>query len=412
MLSREDNERLTRVGPGTPMGELMRRYWVPVVFSDQIPKPDCPPVRTRLLGENLVAFRDTSGAPGLIDERCPHRLASMFFGRNEEGGLRCVYHGIKFDRDGNCVDVPCVAPGTTTETQMGAIKRQLRIKSYPCIEKGGLVWAYMGPAEFKPAFPDIEWARLPADQRLSTRRIQECNWLQGLEGGYDAPHLAFLHSGSAEPSRHYVPSLYEVVPTDFGFVVGTARDMGGPVYHWNVNIFLMPFHKIISSVPHAAHMWMPIDDENTMLYSIDFQPDRPFTREELAVCESYDWIHTENIPGTDRARANKDNDYLIDRALQASGRSYTGLRGLGVQDAAIQESMGPIVDRTQEHLLVGDAGVVKIRRILLDTLQDMAAGKTPPGLDPRSLRVRSTRYKAPRDAHFLDEVHERVQIDA
>jgi nitrite reductase/ring-hydroxylating ferredoxin subunit len=412
MLSHEENELLTRVGPGTPMGELMRRYWVPAAFSHQIEKPDSPPVRVRLLCENLVLFRDSEGRVGLVDERCPHRLASLFFGRNEEHGLRCVYHGIKFDVDGNCVDVPCIAPGTTTETQMGAVKRQLKLKAYPCMEKGGIVWTYMGPPDLKPEFPDPEWARVPPAQRYATRHIQECNWLQGIEGGYDAPHLTFLHAGSVESSRRVVPSFYEVVPMDFGFVVGTGRDLGDDDIHWNINVFLMPFHKIISSVPHAAHMWMPIDDENTMLYSIDFQPDRPFTEQELAVCKGGDWIHTENIPGTDHAVANKANDYLIDRALQASGKSYTGIRSLGAQDCAVQESMGHIVDRSLEHLLVGDAAVAKIRRVLLDTLKDVADGKEPPGLDPRSFRVRSTRYQAPKDARFLDSVHDRVHIDA
>ena len=410
MLTRENNERLTRVGPGTPMGELMRRYWVPAVFSHQLPAPDCPPVRARLLGEDLVAFRDTSGKPGLVDERCPHRLASLFFGRNEEHGLRCVYHGIKFDVDGNCVDVPCVAPGTASDNQMGAIKRQLKIKSYPCIERGGVIWAYMGPSELQPEFPDPEWARLPADQRHATRHIQECNWLQGLEGGFDAPHLTFLHGGSAEPSRGTVPSLYEVVPTDFGFVVGTARDLGGENYHWNINVMLMPFHKIISSVPHAAHMWMPIDDEHTMLYSIDFKPTGgAFTEQELKRSTTFNGIHTENIPGTDHAVANKDNDYLIDRELQASGKSYTGMKGLGIQDCGVQESMGPIVDRRLEHLLVGDTAIVKIRDLLLKTLRDLEEGKPLPGLDPRSFRVRSTRYEAAKKDPFK---FDRASIEA
>ncbi len=411
MLTPQDNERLTRVGPGTPMGELMRRYWVPALFSDQLPKPDCPPVRVKLLCEELVAFRDTSGAVGLIDEYCPHRLASMFFGRNEENGLRCVYHGIKFDREGNCVDVPCIAPGTTTDTQMSAIKRQMKTKSYPCMEKGGVIWTYMGPADKKPEFPDLEWAEVPADQRHATRRIQECNWLQGVEGGYDAPHLTFLHGGSAEPSRHYLPSLYEVVPTDFGFVVGTARDMGGPNYYWNINIFLMPFHKIISSVPHAAHMWMPIDDENTMLYSIDFKPKGTgaFTEQEMKRSITFNGIHTENIPGTDRPIANRDNDYLIDRELQASGKSFTGMKGLGIQDAGIQESMGAIVDRTKEHLLIGDTAITKIRDLLLKTIDDLQAGRAVPGLDPKSFRVRSTRYEAPKTEPFK---FDRASIDA
>ena len=230
MLSREDNARLTRVGPGTPMGNLMRRYWVPAAFSHQIAKPDSPPLRVRLMCEDLVLFRDTDGRIGLVDERCPHRTASLFFGRNEEGGLRCVYHGIKFDVQGNCMDIPCLPPGTpAAQTEM--IKRQMRVNAYPCIDRGGVVWTYMGPAESKRDFPELEWVGLPPEQRFDTRHIQECNWLQGVEGGYDATHLTFLHGGNAPTratrNRFVVPSHYEVAATDFGFVVGTGRDVGG-----------------------------------------------------------------------------------------------------------------------------------------------------------------------------------------
>jgi phthalate 4,5-dioxygenase oxygenase subunit len=325
MLTREENEVLTRVGPSTPMGALMRRYWTPVAYAHQIDKPDGPPIRVRLMGEDLVAFRDSAGQLGLIDERCPHRTASMFFGRNEESGLRCVYHGIKFDVAGNCTDIPCLPPGTDP-AQIEKIKSTMRIKSYPCIERGGVVWTYMGPPENRPAFPELAWIDLPDSHRHATRHVQECNWLQGIEGGFDAPHLTFLHKGPGrEPTRRVVPSLYEVMAMDFGFIVGTGRDLGDGAIHWNVNVMLMPFHKIISSIPHAAHMWVPIDDETTMLYSIDFQPDRPFTPADLERSTSFNGIHVENLPGTDHATMNKSNDYLIDRALQASGRSYTGM---------------------------------------------------------------------------------------
>ena len=175
MLSQKDNETLTRVGPRTPMGELMRRYWIPAAFSHQIAKPDCPPIRVKLLGENLVLFRDTHGRVGLLDERCPHRTASMFFGRNEQAGLRCVYHGLKFDVDGNCVDAPCVPQ--VGEEQQQKIREQLRITAYPCVERGDVVWTYMGAPEHKPAFPDLEWTMVPGSHRYATRHIQECNWL-------------------------------------------------------------------------------------------------------------------------------------------------------------------------------------------------------------------------------------------
>ena len=189
MLSKQENELLTQVGAGTPMGNLLRRYWVPALFSAQLPKADCPPVRVRLMHEDLVAFRDTDGRLGLIDERCPHRTASLFFGRNEECGLRCVYHGWKFDVDGNCVDMPSEPDGT-------GFAHKIKINAYPCIERGGVVWTYLGPAELKPAFPELEWTQLPDDYRFATRHVQECNWMQALEGGFDATHLAFLHRGA------------------------------------------------------------------------------------------------------------------------------------------------------------------------------------------------------------------------
>jgi phthalate 4,5-dioxygenase oxygenase subunit len=410
MLSQKENEMLTRVGPGSPMGELMRRYWVPAAFSSQIAQPDCPPVRVRLMGENLVLFRDTQGRVGLMDERCPHRTASMFFGRNEQSGLRCVYHGLKFDVAGNCVDVPCVPQ--SSDVQRRNILAQLKIKAYPCLERGDVVWTYMGPPEHEPSFPDLEWTRLPASQRYATRHVQECNWLQGLEGGFDPTHLSFLHRGDAERNRNIVVTLYEVMPTDFGFVVGTGREQAGGDTLWNVNVMLMPFHKIISSVPHAAHVWAPIDDENTMLYSVDFSPERALSDADLARSKEGRGIHTENIPGTDHALRNRHNDYLIDRAQQASGASYTGMKGLGTQDFAIQESMGPIADRSAEHLLACDAAIVKIRRLLLQTLKDHADGKPLPGMRPESYRVRSTRYEAPPGAPFAPIMNERVRIDA
>ncbi len=410
MLSRENNDLITRVGPGTQMGALMRRYWIPAAFASQIEEPDSAPLRVKLLGEQLVLFRDTQGRPGLVDEFCPHRLASMYFGRNEEGGLRCVYHGLKFDVNGACVDAPCVPPNTTVE-QLAGVKRDLKIKSYPCIERAGLVWTYMGPPELKPEFPDLEWTMIPESHRYASRHVQECNWLQALEGGFDAPHLSFLHKGdNPDPSRNVVPTHYEVSATDFGFVVATGRDLGGANIAWNLNIMLMPFHKIISTRPHAAHMWVPIDDENTMLYSIDFKADAPLTQAEIDRCVEGSWIHTENSPGSDHAIRNKSNDYLIDRALQASGKSFTGIKGFGTQDCAIQESMGPIVDRSREYLLAGDAAIVKLRRLLLQALRDQAEGKPPMGLDPKSYRVRSVRCELGRDVDVAERISQLVCV--
>ncbi|HTI88848.1 MAG TPA: Rieske 2Fe-2S domain-containing protein [Alphaproteobacteria bacterium] len=410
MLSREDNDRLTRVGPGTPMGELMRRYWIPAAFTHQVEKPDSPPIRVRLLGEDLVLFRDTQGRVGLVDDKCPHRTASLFFGRNEEGGLRCVYHGLKFDVDGNCVDAPCVPQLSDIERRN--VQKKLAVKSYPCLERGDVIWTYMGPAELKPEFPELEWTLLPSSHRYPTRHIQECNWLQGLEGGFDATHLTFLHGADSDPTRKIVATMYEVQPTDFGFVVGTGRDPGNDTILWNLNVMLMPFHKIISSMPRAAHVWAPIDDDNTMLYSVDFHPTRPLNDEDLSRSKAGKGIHTENIPGTDYSIANKRNDYLIDREWQASGKSYTGIKGFGNQDCSIQESMGPIADRSKEHLLPSDAAIAKIRRLLLQTLRDMEAGKPLPGMDPASYRVRSTRLELPKGTPFAEQMMQHVRVQS
>ena len=403
MLSRQENERLTRVGKGTPMGELMRRYWIPAVFTREVATPDGPPVRVKLLGERLVAFRDTKGRVGIVSEACPHRTASLFFGRNEECGLRCVYHGWKFDVDGNCVDMP-------SEPEGSGFMHKVKITAYPCIERGGVVWTYMGAAEHKPEFPELEWAHLPEPQRYVTRHVQECNWLQAVEGGFDTSHLAFLHTGTVDPVR--APQYYEVLPTDFGFICGSGRDApdGSGGIAWSANAMAMPFHKIISTTPMGAHVWAPIDDENTMNWSVDYNPTRPLQAEEMEKSYNHNYIHTENIPGSDRAKANRDNDYLIDRQLQASGKSYTGIRGLGIQDCGIQESMGPIADRTIEHLGVSDTIIIKIRKLMLATLDAMEKGGTPPGLKGASYRVRSARFTLPKGVSFQDGALERVRV--
>ena len=407
MLSREENELLTRTGPGAPMGKLMRRYWIPALFSDQLPEPDCPPVRVKLLGEKLVAFRDTQGRVGLIDERCPHRTASLFFGRNEECGLRCVYHGWKFDVEGNCVDLP-------SEPWDKDFKRKIKITAYPCLERGGLVWAYMGPPELKPEFPDLHWTVVPSSHRYVTRHLQECNWLQALEGGFDTSHLTFLHrgdEGNADGVKMNLPARFEVMPFDFGFVSGTVRAQGENNF-WTCSVMLMPFHKLISTQPAGAHVWVPIDDENTMNYCIEYREDRPLSEEDLRDSHDAFFIHPQLIPGTDRPVANRDNDYLIDRDLQKSGQSYTGIKGIGRQDCSIQELMGPIADRTVEHLGVSDTAIIKLRRLLLQTVNDHErnANTRLPGMDPRAYRVRSKRFTAPASMTMEEAVDRYIRI--
>src|SRR5207253_3303211 len=184
MLARADNELLTRVGPGTPMGNLLRCFWQPFALASELPGADCDPLRVRLLGEDLVAFRDTNAAVGLVQNNCPHRGASLFFGRNEESGLRCVYHGWKFDTSGACVDVP----GEPAESDL---RSRVRALTYPVREHGGVLWAYLGPAQDIPRLPELEWTHVPASQRYVSKRIQSCNYLQNVEGEVDSSHVSF-----------------------------------------------------------------------------------------------------------------------------------------------------------------------------------------------------------------------------
>ena len=407
MLTREENDLITRTGPGTPMGILMRRYWIPALFSDQLPSPDCPPVRVKLLGEKLVAFRTTDGNVGLVDERCPHRNASMFFGRNEENGLRCVYHGWKFDLEGQCTDMP-------SEPAESNFKRRVKIEAYPCVERGGMLWAYMGPPHLKPGFPEIEWAEVPASHRHATRHIQDCNWFQGFEGGFDASHLTFLHRGDIIAGNALLPKYYQPVPTDFGMLFGSGRESGGPLPTWTVEAMLMPFHKLIAlqaNRPRGAHIWVPMDDENCMIYSIEYRVERPLSEADIDRSIAWKYIHAENLPGSERCVSNKDNDYRIDRERQKSGASYTGFTGFGIQDCGIQESMGPISDRTREHLGTSDIHLIQLRRYMLRAIKTMEAGGDLPGSNPDSYRVRSSIVQLPPGKTFDDAIAPLVRAE-
>src|ERR1700722_8159397 len=188
MLRHEQSDLLTRTGPGTPMGRMFRSYWIPALLAEELPENDCPPVRVKLLSERLLAFRDTEGRHGLIDEFCAHRGVSLWFGRNEECGLRCAYHGWKFDVTGQCIEIP-------SEPEESRLIKRIKLTSYPLVERGGILWAYMGPPEKQPPLPEWEFINVPRAQSITTKRLQESNWLQALEGGIDSSHVSFLHRG-------------------------------------------------------------------------------------------------------------------------------------------------------------------------------------------------------------------------
>ena len=392
MLSREENELLTRTGPGTAGGEYFRRFWLPALLASEVPAPDCPPVRLRILGEDLVAFRDTEGHVGLIDEFCPHRRASLFWGRNEECGLRCVYHGWKFDVNGACVDMP-------NEPPEYGFDNKVRITAYPTREYGGMVWAYLGPAEHVPELPKLEWARVPSSHRYISKRRQETNYLQAIEGGIDSSHSNFLHA-SVEAFRAtpgYVDKLknsanlraryhlldraprFSVKKTDYGLAIAVRRNAEEDTYYWRLTQFLLPSHTMIpyqKGLSIHGHCWVPRDEETCWVWTISWNPDGPLSEEDWKAIREETFVHTGVDPVTFRPIRNKDNDYGIDRHEQRKS-SMTGIRGFAAQDQAMQESMGPVVDRTRERLGTSDTAIIGMRRLLLEEIRALQEKREP-----------------------------------
>ena len=410
MLSREDNELLTRVGHSTPMGTTLRRYWLPALLAWELPEPDCPPVRVRLLGEDLIAFRDTRGRVGLLEEFCPHRRASLFFGRNEECGLRCVYHGWKFDADGRCVDM-------MNEPAEHQFKDKIAITSYPTLETGGVIWAYMGRPAQQPPLPSFAWTRVPATHITVSKVIQESNWLQGVEGGIDTSHAPILHrlltSDSKRPGfkpdnpfvRGKAPKL-ELDITDYGYRYAGVRPLDEASIHVRTYHFILPFHQIRPSrseggVPLVAgHMWVPIDDDNTMVYNWEYSVTAPLTAEDRLERRLGNGPHDVDQK-TFRGIRNRRNNYMLDRHVQKT-ESFTGIDGINTQDRAIQEGMGPIVDRSREHLGPADRAIIQARRLLLEAVKTVTDGGTPRGIEPTYTGLAAAEAVLPKGTDWRD----------
>jgi len=376
MLSREENELLTRVGVGTPMGELMRRYWIPALLAEEIPAPDCPAVRVRLLGEDLVAFRDSRGRIGLLGEHCAHRGTSLFFGRNEECGLRCVYHGWKYDVDGQVLETPAEPPDSE-------FKKKLRHIAYPCKEVATMIFTYMGPPEKQPLFPGYEWVGLPQGQICPVKAYLECNYLQGVEGDFDSSHTSFLHNNNlrnVETLKHDGAPLLEAEDTHYGMTAISIRKVGADQIYVRISPYIMPSFSIVPGPATAKfdendirgfRFWVPIDDQTTWLYILNMRQ-TPFTDEERNALRS--WVRSDYT----RVR-NAGNDYLQNRALQKTV-SYTGIEAVNPaeQDGCATESMGAIYDRSREHLGYSDKTIIALRKMLLRAVSDLAEGKEPP----------------------------------
>jgi phthalate 4,5-dioxygenase len=387
MLTAEENGLLTKVTGNAPMGQMMRRYWVPACLSEEVAERDCPPHRTQIYGDRLVVFRDSDGKLGVVDERCPHRLASLALGRNEEGGLRCIYHGWKFNTAGACIDMP-------TEPGELGFRDRMKLKSYPVREAGGMVWTYLGPAGTEPKFPEYDWMKLRRDQYATVKVGERVNYAQAIEGAIDSSHSWFLHQGiiwdwkkRAEISMDTSPKM-ECEDTSYGFrYAAIRRPTKNPdaEKYVRVTIFLVPFTAFIPRPLEKTQnchiqVFVPVDDERTIFYGVFFSQDGTKVDE----AETRRKHHL--VPGVDLDRnwykfANEENWFNQDREAMKNG-SYTGINGFSNQDMACQESMGPIVDRTQEHLGTSDIAIIRMRKRMLEAVRLFQDGQPLIGLNP------------------------------
>lgn len=383
MLSKQDNELLTRTGPGTPMGELFRRYWIPALKSDEI-ESDGKPQRIRLLGEDLIAFRDTEGKVGLVQEACPHRGTSLYYGINAGCGISCMYHGWKFDTDGNCTAIP-------SEEGDPTFRKKIKLTSYPVREVKGMIWTYMGPEEEMPEFPEFYWMSLPDDQVMTERVWQECNYAQVMENDLDYVHAAFLHKAHGkqvtgegilstdlgiDPDHPLVknpPVKQDVEDTNYGkrcVAVGVGNEKENAFMEIH---YIFPFYTFPPRFAGEDGMWhafIPRDDYSTWSWDVQFSHNRPidvqanYERRGLQLDEQF------------RKKVNMENDYLQDRKLQLTG-NFSGIRGIANQDHAATETMGAIVDRSKEHLGTSDLPIIHMRRLLLQQAKAFQEGKKP-----------------------------------
>jgi phthalate 4,5-dioxygenase oxygenase subunit len=437
MLSQEENDLLTRVGRGAPMGDVMRRYWLPVLLSRELPEPDGAPMRVRLLGEDLVAFRDSRGRVGLMQANCPHRGAPLVFARNEESGLRCIYHGWKFDVGGTCTAMPNVPADSD-------FKDKVRVTAYPCQERNGVVWTYMGLPPGPAELPFMQWNVLPAGHTVITKQFLECNYAQAMEGDFDGSHISFLHA-PLTPSIHReatdtaddTEALAEqfairstsvnlkrypltdprptimALQTDYGLFSSARRAADEDNYFWRFNIFVMPFYAGVPKEdkrPAQINIWTPIDDNNTMVWRVTYRTDRAWTDEERYEEERNGQIHIapeDYLPGRPDVagsqwipRQNRSTNYDLDRDAQKTA-SFAGIPNVWAQDRACTEGMGAIMDRTQEQLGPSDAAVIQVRRTLLMAARALREhGAEPPGVESVPFVVGLSSQVLPRSFTF------------
>jgi len=363
------------------------------MLAEELPRPDCPPVKLRLLGEDLVAFRTTSDRIGVLDTWCAHRNTNLYWGRNEEDGLRCIYHGWKYDIDGRCVDMPNEPPASR-------FNEKIRQPAYQAVEAGGVIWVHMGPKELAPELPDFEWMRMAAPNRVLHKRIQLCNYLQNVEGEVDSSHAPFLHGKIGEdgklarPNPHYADTapVFYLRETDYGLVMIARREAPPESYYWRITPFMLPCYNLVAGM-YMFTAAVPADDLTTIGFTAVWDPER-----EVNPRHFDEWCPVDENYYPLR---NKTNEYMIDRQAQKT-ESFTGVRGTRVQDMVVQEDQrGPLSDRSREHLGTADVAVIATRRLLLQMARNLQNGQEPvqPG-DGSLYAIRAPAPTAPKSVSY------------
>lgn len=433
MMTAEDNALLTQTGPDTLMGRTFREYWIPCLLSREIEEPDCAPIRLKILGESFIAFRDSEGKAAIVSPRCPHRGADLFFGRNEDCGIRCAYHGWKFNARGECIDIPIATPEVAER-----LKPRAGIRALHTAEAGDVVWGYFGDGD-PPELPDFEFMNVPDSHRYVSKKLQQCNWAQAVEGGLDTAHFSYLHAGISdgqkvglhqagpgephwtqhnEPDRHKTfrwliedgAPRFTILPHDAGMLLCAARTADDDQLYWRMTQYLLPNHSLTpGNAPGdtaLANTWVPIDDESCWIFCYAWHPEREIAEKERSRLSHGSGLFPEMDENYVPVR-RRENDYLIDREKQFS-HSFTGIEGISEQDQAIADSQGVIADRTEELLCQTDLGVVRFREAIFGAANDVASGLTPKGVkNPGAYRVRSGDYVASESLDIGDVVEMR-----
>jgi phthalate 4,5-dioxygenase oxygenase subunit len=384
MLSKEQNELLTRIEPGTPMGDTLRQFWLPAIRSANL-EVDGAPARVRMFGQNFVAFRDTNGRVGFLDEGCPHRGVSLALGRNEDCGLRCIFHGWKINVDGQVVEVPSEPAGSN-------LASKIKVNHYPVRDAGGVIWVWLGQGEQPSPFPNIEFTTLPVEQVLVRKGIVHCNWVQILEGFLDSAHVTALHKtwlpkdnstqGTFPGMMGDMAPRYEIEERPYGFMANAKRAWPDGTQVNRATEYILPWATIIPSALKTIHsitIAVPIDDEYCIYWNISWDTENPID------AESYDAVAGIGTLGPDPddiyfPRGTADQVWGQNRELMKQG-NFSGFTAIPIEDFAVQESQGVFADRSKEHLGASDVAVIRMRRILLDMAKDYQDGKTPRSLD-------------------------------